>query len=505
MFKSSEVITISTLLLGLGLSSCSQSLVSVIPGSDSTLEANQPETLAAKPENSSLIYQSNPTDVTINDLALVLATLQVEVKTAEAIANRANELLDAPSLIAPDSLDPVPSVSNTNYVLGAASQGLDPIDVAAVLATLQIGNQDVEALVIRINELLDTPDLISASDIAFVPGLNVPTHEPDPSVLVCPQGPPDIVVTTLTDVTDPNDNLCSLREAITAANQNIASGSGPNECTAGTSTPDQIDLSTLVGDVQLATALPAITGDLNLVGSNHQRLVRNATDLFRLLTLEQGTVFLCDLALVNGNTGTSTADSTLRGGGIRVNPGTTAALVNVTVEANTAPFGGGIYNLGTLLIENSTFRGNTATAQGGAISNNYQGSGSLVVSTSLFENNSASDAGAILQDTRGSLVDRIQSSLFFNNTAISEGGALLVLSSLTIQETMLRSNTALTGGAIVNDGPLNLLNNDFTGVPANTALSGNGPNVFGGNISGFISTGNQPPDCDQIDNGVGSC
>src|SRR5438552_10147968 len=45
-----------------------------------------------------------------------------------------------------------------------------------------------------------------------------------------------IVVNSLLDVANANDGICTLREAIMAANNNIASGTVAGECAAGTAT-----------------------------------------------------------------------------------------------------------------------------------------------------------------------------------------------------------------------------------------------------------------------------
>src|SRR6478672_10648880 len=53
-----------------------------------------------------------------------------------------------------------------------------------------------------------------------------------------------ITVNSLSDVANGNDGLCTLREAITAANNNVASGSVAGECAAGSNVgSDTIDLT----------------------------------------------------------------------------------------------------------------------------------------------------------------------------------------------------------------------------------------------------------------------
>ncbi len=141
----------------------------------------QVDTLSTSAQTS-FIYQSNPTEVGPVDVAILLATLQSDPSTAEAIAARANDLLDA-DIVTADSLDPIPDETNSNFV--EAGEGLLNIfDVAAILARIQVGT-DLTALATRINELLDT-DSVQASNIRMVPGSGMATPSPSPMISPSP-------------------------------------------------------------------------------------------------------------------------------------------------------------------------------------------------------------------------------------------------------------------------------------------------------------------------------
>lgn len=76
---------------------------------------------------------------------------------------------------------------------------------------------------------------------------------------------------TVNTLSDPGpvatDGLCSLREAIQAANSDVASGALPGECAAGSSLgADVISLMGLTGNVGLTGALPNITSDITITG-----------------------------------------------------------------------------------------------------------------------------------------------------------------------------------------------------------------------------------------------
>ncbi len=134
------------------------------------LELSAPAELEAT--GTALIYQSNLSTVTLNDVALALATLQSDPKTATVIADRANDLLGAPGLISAGSLNPVPTPENLDYVTGPVSPGLTLIDVAAILARIQSA-PTASAIANRVNILLDA-DIVSAGDITTIPGQGIP-------------------------------------------------------------------------------------------------------------------------------------------------------------------------------------------------------------------------------------------------------------------------------------------------------------------------------------------
>src|ERR1039458_2479974 len=159
---------------------------------------------------------------------------------------------------------------------------------------------------------------------------------------------PIIVNTTA----DPGSaRVCALRDAITAANTQVA----VNGCAAGTGT-DTITFS-VSGTITLSSALPAIA---------------------------------------NASTGSLTIDGsgqTIAGAGayqvLVVDSGATLTLNNLTIENGSSASGGGVYNGGTLTVTNTTFSDNSASLGGGGI---YNG-GTLTVPTRPFSANAAPAGG----------------------------------------------------------------------------------------------------------------
>ncbi|MBI3161551.1 MAG: S-layer homology domain-containing protein [Chloroflexi bacterium] len=167
------------------------------------------------------------------------------------------------------------------------------------------------------------------------------------------------------------------------------------------------------------------------------------------------TVTLNTLNIVN-NLGAGT------GGGIR-NLGTLTVL-NSTISGNNANSasgkGGGIYNSGTLTVTDSTISSNTAngtsanSSGGGGIYN----SGTLTVDGSTFSGNGASSGnGGAIYNAGGTVT--ISNSTFSGNSA-SSGGGIFNAGTITIRNSTFSGNSAsvVGGGVDQNAGTLNMAN-----------------------------------------------
>ncbi len=146
---------------------------------DSDIQANNAGTddnTISQEDASGLIYLNNPFAPETRDIALMLATLQVNPKNQANIAARASEILGV--TIDPLALNPIPNEDNANYVnLGAGK--LNTFDLACVLARIGVGfTNNKSTIANRMNELLARPGLVQASNILIIPGASIPLAPP---------------------------------------------------------------------------------------------------------------------------------------------------------------------------------------------------------------------------------------------------------------------------------------------------------------------------------------
>jgi serine/threonine protein kinase len=171
---------------------------------------------------------------------------------------------------------------------------------------------------------------------------------------------------------------------------------------------------------------------------------KNATSATGFID-NQGTLILNN-STISGNTASS---STSSGGGGISNEGA-LTLNNSTVSGNSAFGGGGIFNNGTLTLSDSTVSANTANSFGGGISNE----GVLTLNNSTVSGNTAFDGGGGgISNSGGTL--KLRNSTIFANTAIDGGGISIqgpVLTSTTTTTTTIINNSTISDNNASNEG-----------------------------------------------------
>jgi CSLREA domain-containing protein len=317
-----------------------------------------------------------------------------------------------------------------------------------------------------------------------------------------------ILVTTAEDLLA-DDGLCSLREAIIAANTNTVSAASEGECQAGSdSKTDLIDLAeggtysltmdsspdedgALDGDLDIWDNSAAIDLQIQAKKGEGAIISQDAAVDDRVLHILGATVELENLLITGGSTfndggGIAVYDGALRirtsevsgnaavgsGGGI-LNAGT-LELNHSTVSGNSSDTGGGLVNFGSMEIKQSIIRENSALAGGGGMWNG----GTLSIQTSTFSNNIASGGGGIFNEGLATIKSHTEIS---GNTADNGGGGITntINGTLTLQNSTIRSNTTSAGGGgLQNQGMLTVQSSTISGNMA--------PNDRGG---GFFNDG----------------
>jgi len=230
----------------------------------------------------------------------------------------------------------------------------------------------------------------------------------------------DIVVTTTEDSLDV-DGLCSLREAVIAANTNATADS----CPAGDPGGDQIQLTP--GDTYRLT-IPgrdedgALTGDLDITeGVNVWNGAIDAGGIDRAFDVFPGAGFgLYIVELSHGDAGDGD------GGAVRIRndcgPGQRRMATGGLIHDNSATNGGAIAAIGcvTVEVQNATFIENAADGDGGAL---WLDQGSLLnVVTATFTGNSAGGSGGAVWATADAFGYQLAAVTVADNEAGSTGG-----------------------------------------------------------------------------------
>ena len=331
------------------------------------------------------------------------------------------------------------------------------------------------------------------------------------ALALLPAAAPAATLTVNTDAdTVANDGTCSLREAITAANANAPSGAASGECAAGEAAPDVVAIR---ADEYVLSRAGAnndnnntgdldVTSDLTLAGEGAATTTIDADELDRVLHIVSGTVTVRGLTITGGLARNGTNGL----GQISLVPGGNATGGTGSIGQS----GGGIYNTGTLTVEDSRIVGNQAgngglggsagggdaNAAGGAGGDATGGSpgsggngggiagGPLTVIRTLVTGNVAGDGGDA-DDAFGG--DGFTGAANSNGGAAGDGtgatggsggnggGIYVALEELTIRDSTITGNTAGLGGE---------------GGPALGGRGGNGNGTGNGAAGGPGDAGN---------------
>jgi CSLREA domain-containing protein len=247
------------------------------------------------------------------------------------------------------------------------------------------------------------------------------------------------ILTVNTNVDEISFNgFCSLREAITNANNDAQTYA---DCPTG-SGADFIVFPASPITIILGSQLPMVTSVLTINGKGSivQANVSALASNYRVFYVgATGNLTLNNLTVQNGRCN-GLCDGGIfynsAGGGI-LNQGT-LTLNTSLIKGNSAASGGGIDSLaGTISIFRSTFLNNTAVNDGGGLN---KVSGTAIIGNTTFSGNSANYGGGFANNGGGA---SIYNSTFSGNNANTDGGALSTWNAATtaIYNTIMANST----------------------------------------------------------------
>ena len=257
---------------------------------------------------------------------------------------------------------------------------------------------------------------------------------------------------------------CTLANAISSANSDTSTGG----CTAGSGA----DTITLSANVSLSSALPAISSSMTIDGDGKTIDGKNSR---RVLDITAGTVTIKDAVLTKGNAGGA------HGGIIRAR-GADLTLTRVTLSnGQSSNNGGGLFFDGsskTLTITDSIISSNqTKDNSGGLGGGIYARAQSATISgTTINSNTGYANGGGIFND--GSLTIE-NSTLYANQSTNGHGGGIYTNSgdTTTIKHVTMNGNTVGSSGdgdSIYRGGTTNLYNSILAGSDTSAHCEGSG-------------------------------
>ncbi len=268
------------------------------------------------------------------------------------------------------------------------------------------------------------------------------------------------------------DGLCTLREALTNANNNAATYS---DCPAGQggAVIDVIEFDPSLSGFTINLSgeqLPPIVGRVHVDASMVTSLSVSGINFSRLFKIEpSGRVTITNLIMTNGFVATFNGATVFNDGYL--------ALVDCTLTNGRATntLGGGAYNssTGTLVVQDTDFTNHIAS-YGGAI---YNDGGVVDISGGLFNLNLVNNNGGAIYNNAGDVFGSVNMAnvTLDANTALTNGGAIYNnLGSFTFVDSTLTGNNADNGGAVYGNGG--------SIVFATSLLANNHANIDGGAV-----------------------
>lgn len=258
---------------------------------------------------------------------------------------------------------------------------------------------------------------------------------------------------------------------------NADTGSGSLRQTIADAAPgDTINFdATLSGEMITVSSELLINKNLTITGNVPVTI--SGGGVTRVFNVTAGPTTFNNLIISNGNVQTyDCAYSFICGGGILINVGVAVTINDSTISGNSASYGGGIGNSGTLIINNSAISGNSVQFGGGGIYNHYNGdltvnystvSGNTVTATGNYNHANGGGIGTLPYDSN--IITKINNSTIANNSASAngdfaygQGGGISSGSTLIVTSSTISGNTASHGGGVYSQSTATLHNSTLS-------------------------------------------
>ena len=273
-------------------------------------------------------------------------------------------------------------------------------------------------------------------------------------------------VTTLSDVTDADDGVLSLREAVDLAN---ASGDG---------SPDTIIFqSGLTGSVRLGGTL-FITDDVTIDGDTNGD---SRADIIITGDANGDDTVVNGVTVIHGADYTATASDNSR---LIYSSANILTLDSLTLTGGRhGADGGAVNSTGNVTLNDTTVAGNFSAAGGGGVTAN-----NIEATNSTFSDNQASYGGGLYAGSSISLTN----STVSGNSSARDGGGILSLNTVSLTSSTVAFNSADMNGGGISADHLSMFNSTVTGNRA--ALTSGGMLVSTVTLTNSILLGNSAPD-----------
>ena len=227
---------------------------------------------------------------------------------------------------------------------------------------------------------------------------------------------------------------------ITVTNTNDSGPGSLRDALAIANDGDTIDATSILGAIALTSGELLVDTSVTINGAGADVLAVDANMASRGFRIVSSglTVTISGFTIRKSHAGTT-------GGGIDNENNSIVTINNCTVSGNSAGLGGGIFNGGTLTIANSTVSGNSASTGGGTYND---GAGTETITNSTFSGNMATPSGGGIFNLN-TLV--LTNSTLSGNSA-GFGGGVYNLGTVQIGDTILNMSAISSSGTITSLG-----------------------------------------------------